>query len=343
MRSTIICVDDEKVLLNVLAEQLQSWFGEHYIIEKALSGAECLEIIDNCIEEHRDVSVVISDYIMPVMKGDELLEKIKEKDPKIKKIMLTGYSSIEGIINAINKAGLYRFISKPWDNKDLMLTLLEAIKSYEHENITLDLAHKYEALNAKYQTLVDTNNKAVSSIVEVLAAAADSRSGAKEGHSKRVAQFAVFLGNALKLDKNEITELSKAALLHDVGKLMLSDEDINEINECKDSNVTSTAIRKKQIENTEFLLKTLPDFNKLFEAIKYQYEEFIGSGPFNAAGTEIPLHSRIIAISNQFDYLKNKPEKLSLNDVVNQLNDGKDILYDPKLIDLFVKIIKPSI
>lgn len=343
MRSTIICVDDEKVLLNVLAEQLESWFGGNYVIEKALSGAECLEIIDNCIEKKRDVSVVISDYIMPVMKGDELLEKVKERDPKIKKIMLTGYSSIEGIIRAINKAGLYRFILKPWDNKDLMLTLLEAIKSYEHEKLTIDLAHKYEALNAKYQAMEEVATKSVNSIVEVLATAADTRALTSEGHSKRVAQYAGFMGKALKLNEEEQKSLVQEALLHDVGKIILSDQELKEVRENKAINNSSTEIRIKQIESTKRLLQFMPDFDELFGTLKYQFEEYCGSGPYNMVGEKIPLHARIIAIANEFDFLKNKTEKHSLDEIVKFFEDCKETLYDPKLVDIFIKLIRPTI
>lgn len=343
MRSVIICVDDEKVLLNVLAEQLEAWFGTNYIIEKALSGAECLEIIDNCIARKRDVSVVISDYIMPVMKGDELLEKVKEKDPKIKKIMLTGYSSIEGIIHAINKAGLYRFISKPWDNKDLMLTLLEAIKSYEHEKVTLELAHKYDALNNKYLAMEETATKAVNSIIDVLANAADIRSLTSQGHSKRVAQFAGYMGKALNMNEDELKLLIQTALLHDVGKIVLTDEELKVIRDSKFNNNTATDQRKKQIEATSNLLSVLPEYEQMKDSLKYQFEEYCGSGPFNVSKEGIPLHARIISIVNQFDFLKNKTNKLSLDEIVNNLNDGKETLYDPKLVDIFVKIIKPTV
>ena len=140
MRSTIICVDDDKLILNLLYNQLEEWFGENYYIEKALNATEGYNILDRCLKQGRDVSVFISDYIMPITKGDELLTKVKELNPKIKRIMLTGYSAMDGIINAINKAGIYRYISKPWDSKDMMLTLLEAIKSYEQDKITFELS-----------------------------------------------------------------------------------------------------------------------------------------------------------------------------------------------------------
>ncbi|MBR1443569.1 MAG: response regulator [Firmicutes bacterium] len=345
MRSTILCVDDEKVLLNILYEQLEEWFGENYQIERALSGEEALEIIDECIADGRKVSVVISDYIMPNMKGDELLAKIKDRDPRIKKIMLTGYAAIDGIINAINKAGLYRYISKPWDNKDLMLTLLEAIKSYEREMTTVDLMQKYDQLSESYNSLVANIEETTNKITESFAVAADIRGLSSDGHSQRVAQFSAFLGKSAGMDNDRLKRLIQAALLHDVGKIVLSDDQIRQLREYKLQNIGMTQIRKQQIEGSEKILKNLPDYSELEKGIKYQFEEFMGSGPLGIAGEDIPLEARIISIANAFDFLKNKQteNKYSLNEIVDILEDGKDIQYDPKLIDKFIGIIRPKI
>lgn len=344
MRSTILCVDDEKVLLNVLAEQLETWFGANYNIEKALSGAEALEIIDDCLEHDMKVSVVISDYIMPVMKGDELLEKINERDSRIKKIMLTGYSSIEGIIHAINKAGLYRFISKPWDNKDLMLTLLEAIKAYEREQMTADLAKKYELLNSKYKALIEGVEESVNSVVDILAKAADKRGIDAEGHSKRVAQYSGFIAKAVKMSNNNIKKLLQAALMHDVGKIALSDDDLKELRTCREDFTTNSAIRRVQIKTSEILLHDFINYEDVIDGIKYQFEEYAGSGPLGTVGRDIPLNARIIAIANDFDYLKNKSEKkFGVDDIVRILEGNKGVVYDPELVDVFISILKPTI
>jgi len=103
--------------------------------------------------------VVISDYLMPTMRGDEFLIKIHEKNPNILKILLTGHANIEGITNAINNANLYRFIPKPWDRDDLILTVREAIRSFIQE---LEIRRKnieLQEINDNLEKLVDERTK----------------------------------------------------------------------------------------------------------------------------------------------------------------------------------------
>ena len=132
-KQVILCVDDEEIILEALQEQLYSTFGNEYTIETSDSGEDALEFFNELIEEEINVPVVISDYIMPGMKGDDLLKEIHKVCPGSLKILLTGQASIEGISNAINNAELYRYIAKPWDKDDLVLTVKEAIRSYFQE------------------------------------------------------------------------------------------------------------------------------------------------------------------------------------------------------------------
>ncbi len=129
-QQVIICVDDEAIVLEALREQLQQEFGDGLLVEIAESGEEALEVYDELLEEGMEIPVIIADFIMPGMKGDDLLEQMHLKSSESKKIMLTGQASLEGVSNAVNKAELYRYISKPWDKSDLILTIKEAIKSF---------------------------------------------------------------------------------------------------------------------------------------------------------------------------------------------------------------------
>uniref|UniRef100_UPI003217EAEE hybrid sensor histidine kinase/response regulator n=1 Tax=uncultured Draconibacterium sp. TaxID=1573823 RepID=UPI003217EAEE len=132
-RQTILCVDDEEIILEALQEQLDSSFGQKYNVETSDSGEDALEYFKELLNEGQQIPVIISDYIMPGMKGDELLKEIHKLSPGSLKILLTGQASIEGISNAINNAQLYRYIAKPWDKNDLVLTVKEAIKSFFQE------------------------------------------------------------------------------------------------------------------------------------------------------------------------------------------------------------------
>ena len=130
---TIICVDDDESVLNSLGEQLVRSFGQDYAIEMASSGEEALELLLELETDGVEIPLIISDQIMPRMKGDQLLTQIHALYPKPLKIMLTGQVDTEAIVNTVNAAKLYRYITKPWDETDLILTVKEALRRYTQE------------------------------------------------------------------------------------------------------------------------------------------------------------------------------------------------------------------
>jgi serine phosphatase RsbU (regulator of sigma subunit)/CheY-like chemotaxis protein len=129
-KPVIICVDDEKVVLDSLSKELEFSLGDDFVIEPAESGEEALELLQDLINENKDIPVLISDQLMPGMKGDELLKEVHNILPTTRKILLTGQATMNSVVNAINQAQLYRYIAKPWDATDLKLTVQEAAKSY---------------------------------------------------------------------------------------------------------------------------------------------------------------------------------------------------------------------
>jgi len=129
-KPVIVCVDDEPLVLESLKIELKKAVGDDCIIETAEGGGDALELFDELREEGYEVAVVLSDYIMPDIKGDELLKEIHTISPKTLKIMLTGQADLEAVGNAIRYAKLYRYIAKPWQPEDLSLTVTEALRSY---------------------------------------------------------------------------------------------------------------------------------------------------------------------------------------------------------------------
>lgn len=322
IRSTILCVDDEKMMLSVLFEQLTEWFGKNYRIEKALSGEEAIQIVDQCIEDDEPISVVISDYMMPVMKGDELLIEIRKRDPKIRKIMLTGYTSITGIITAINQAGLYRFIYKPWDAKDLMLTIMEAIKSYEQEKKMQELVKGVEGL---YRRCEEGTQHAVDALVSTIQEIEPSLAS----HSMRIRQYSIWLAKKLELDEGICRNLKYASVLHEIGTL-------GKITKGRDTS------QKKQLEDAKKIISHLEDAEQIFKGVQYQFEKYDGSGIFNKKANEIPEEARVIAIVHFYDILKTENSSdLTVNQIVEQLEDRKGTYFDPSYVEEFIKILRP--
>ena len=129
-QQVIVCVDDDNTVLKSLKAELQEVVGNAYLIEIAEGGDEALELIEELLSDGYEVPLIISDHIMPEMKGDELLKQVHILSPKTIKIMLTGQADIEAVGNAIKNANLYRYIAKPWQQEDLSLTVKEAVNSY---------------------------------------------------------------------------------------------------------------------------------------------------------------------------------------------------------------------
>jgi CheY-like chemotaxis protein len=125
-KPVILCVDDELDILNTLKMQLKQAFQDNYLYELAESGDEALELIED-LQGQLQVIVVVSDWLMPGIKGDELLIKIHEKHPKVVKVMLTGQADAAALKRAVERADLYCCLYKPWKSKDLIETIESGI------------------------------------------------------------------------------------------------------------------------------------------------------------------------------------------------------------------------
>ena len=122
-KPVILCVDDEMVVLNSLKIQLKNEFQDSYLYEIAESADEAMEIIEELQEDEIDILVIVSDWLMPGIKGDEFLIKVHQRFPNIIKIMLTGQADAEAIERANQQANLHACLHKPWKGKDLIETI----------------------------------------------------------------------------------------------------------------------------------------------------------------------------------------------------------------------------
>jgi two-component system, sensor histidine kinase and response regulator len=129
----ILCVDDEPNVLNSLKIDLRRSLGPSYLVETAESGQETLGLLTELLEEGYEIAVVIVDYIMPGMKGDELLKQVHAQVPNAINIMLSGQADIDAVARSIEHARLYRFMAKPWRSEDLTLTTQKALQSYKSD------------------------------------------------------------------------------------------------------------------------------------------------------------------------------------------------------------------
>jgi len=144
MSYKILIVDDEPQNLRAL-ERL---FRQHYQVLMANSGAEALEVL----REH-DVAVVITDQRMPEMTGIELLKSTVALRPRMVRIILTGYTDVDALVEAINCGQVYRYVSKPWANEELLLTVKRALEHFETNKERFELELSNQRLAARMREI----------------------------------------------------------------------------------------------------------------------------------------------------------------------------------------------
>ncbi len=155
IKAVVLCVDDEGFVLDSIKSQVRRRLGDAFVVEAMTSAEEALEFLEELHEDHVEVPVVVSDHIMPGMKGDEFLIAVHEKFPQTLKILLTGQASPQAVGNAVNHAKLYRYIAKPWEEVDLQLTISEAVRSYYQDKQLEVQNRELKELNENLEHLVE--------------------------------------------------------------------------------------------------------------------------------------------------------------------------------------------
>jgi CheY-like chemotaxis protein len=127
-RGVLLCVDDELIVLTALKDQLRRAFGTQFHIDVAESAEEALELLDELADQGHRLLVIVSDWLMPGMKGDEFLVQAHQRFPTVVKIMLSGQAEQAAVDRARKEAGLHDFLAKPWNAAELVETINHGLK-----------------------------------------------------------------------------------------------------------------------------------------------------------------------------------------------------------------------
>ena len=333
----VVCVDDERIVLDSIYMQLKKNFSDSFSVELCLSGTEGLEIIRDMIKTGYQIPIVISDYIMPGMKGDEFLANVMEISAATRTIILTGQATLDGVVSAINNAGLYRYISKPWEETDLILTVQKAIESYDQKMEISRLAQKYEGL---YLDMRETYLAAINAFANAI----DARDSYTTGHSQRVAEYSVMLAKACGFDKERIEKIGHMGILHDIGKIGIRDAILYKQDKLSPEEYDSM---KKHVSIGADILKDMNALSYVLPGIKYHHERYDGTGyAERLSKEEIPIEARIIGIADAFDaMISDRPYRkaLSIGRALEEIESNSGSQFDPVLAGKFVSFIREQL
>ena len=323
MLNKIMVVDDEPANLRLL-ERL---FRGDYQVITASSGEEALRLLNQ-----HDVAVLISDQRMPGMTGVELLKRSAEFRPHMVRVILTGYTDVDALVEAINGGHIYKYVTKPWDNDDLRLTVERALQHYETNKSRNEMEQVNLRLNVRLQGLER-------GIVRTVADALEARDEHVSDHARRVSGFATAIGRRMRLDAQSLEQISLAAFLHDIGKIGTPDSILLKPTALTDE---ERAVMRQHAERGARMLAGVPGMPEVADAVRHHHENFDGTGyPAGLSGEQIPLGARIIRVADAYDALTSpRPfrEALDHETSAGRLEQLSGTHFDPQVVQAFCGI-----
>lgn len=323
MQYKILFVDDETANLRLL----ERMFRNSYEIFTAASGAEALEML-----AVHDVALIMCDQRMPSMTGSEFLKQAAEMRPQTVRIMLTGYTDASALVDAINSGVVYKYITKPWVNEELMQTVKRALQHYETTKGQRQLQLQNERLQSRLKATKD-------SFIEIVMKMLDMKVPRSREHAERTAKYAVAIGEDLKMERPELEQLSLAALLHEAALFGIPNEIM--LKETPFSQEESEIVRM-DLESGLRMLESVPDLEEIVSVLRFQYEHFDGRGlPSGFSSEQIPIHARIIAVANAYDSFtlpRTARAAMSHDEAIRTLRFEAGRRFDPNFVNIFCEI-----
>jgi response regulator RpfG family c-di-GMP phosphodiesterase len=342
-------VDDEPNILS----SLRRLFRQHgYRVTVANSGAEGLIALDA-----EPFDLVISDMRMAEMDGARFLEQVRIRWPSVVRILLTGYAEIGTTIDAINKGEIHRYISKPWDDNDIVLivqqalerqqlerekTRLEALTAQQNEelkDLNANLEQKVIERTAELRKAHEKLKISFLTSIKIFANLTELREISLAGHSRRVADIARKIAQKMGLDTASIQTIFLAGLLHDIGKIGLPDHLLQK----PVTQMTGAELglyRKHPIKGEQSLM-ALEELREAAKLIRSHHEQFDGQGyPEGLSGLTIPPGARILAVANDYDALQIgtiSNRRLSTDEARKMIANAAGKRYDPLVVQAFIE------
>jgi putative two-component system response regulator len=318
----VVCVDDEAIITQSLKQELRSALP-HLGIEAAYSGEAALRLLDEIRQNDGEPAVLVTDERMPGMPGHILLREARRSHPQLYGILLTGYADIDAIAQAVNEAGLFRYIHKPWERRDLLMAVRRAAELYDSERELAAMRLQVEQLNR--------------ALVTALESCGHDDDPEAYAHVQKVACYAALLGRQLGLPVADIHKLYMYAPLHDIGKAGIPHEILARAGTLSAEEFEQV---KRHVEIGNRFLKTMDIDSFALDLILYHHEHWDGTGYLAAvSGERIPLPARITALADVLDaMLRKRPYKPAkpFEQAVREIQADAGSRFDPAVVEAFM-------
>lgn len=328
----VLVIDDDLAILDCIRLSLQQ--EKAYTVAAVSDPGKALQMI-----YENDFATVISDVQMGKMSGLDILKAVREHDDKIPVVLITAYTDAEIMRSAIH-LGVYEFLNKPFNISDLILTVRQALETYQLRVRNSECENNLKILVLERTAeLLDARSKLEHSYLNtilVMVKAIEVNDLYTSGHSERVTAISLGLGKAMGLSFAELRELRIGAILHDLGKIGVLSNVLNKEHSLTDSEYDS--IKRHPIAGAKIVEPMgLPE--PVCKIILQHHEWYNGEGyPYGLKGNDIHPYARIVSVADSFDAMtsiRKYRKNLDFGRAAQEIYDKRSLQFDPEVGRIF--------
>lgn len=321
----IIAVDDEQGILDSLSIFMQR---SGYTFKGITNPLEAIELVKN---EHFDLMIL--DYLMEPVHGDKVVEEIRKFDKELYILLLTGHKDLAPPLETIRRLDIQGYCEKS-DKFDQLLLLVESgIKSVKQMNEIQRINNELLDANEKLE-------KAYLDTVQTLRYTIEAKDPYTRGHSDRVSEYSILLGQELGLSDDQLKTLRVGGLFHDIGKIGIPDSIL--LKEAKLTDDEYSQIKNHPSIGAHILCNAAV-FQEIIPIVKHHHERYDGKGyPSKLAGDQIPYLARVAAVVDAFDAMTSKRayrDAIPLETVKAEIERCSGTQFDPAMAEAFLNIL----
>jgi len=316
----VLLVDDEENIVRSISRLLMDLELDLEVLS-ANSGSQGLEVL----REHPDTALILSDQRMPGMSGAEFLGQARSLAPDAVRMVLTGYADMAATMDAINKGGAWRYLTKPWNDEVLLRSIDEGVEQYRlvqenrsltalvekqnrelsewNENLKVRVMEQTTTIRRQNEELKSRNQQignAFRNVIVAFSRLIEQHSSRLQRHTANVTELSVRLAKGLSLPPEQVETVRTAALLHDIGVLGISPQILAKPMQTLTREELTTFMQHAVRGQTA--LDEVEELRPAGVMIRHHHECFKGEGfPDGLAGEAIPLGARIIAFADFID------------------------------------------